>query len=71
MDLPNENGLKPAYIKEVSVADLPSEIQEELSGVKTLFAVYDDSGTQLALVNDQRLAFSLARENDYQPYALN
>lgn len=71
MDLPNENGLKPAYIKEVAVADLPSEIQEELSGVKTLFAVYDDSGTQLALVNDQRLAFSLARENDYQPYTLN
>ncbi len=71
MDITKDNTSKPAYVKEVAVADLPTEMQEELSGVETLFGIYDDKGTQLALVNDQRLAFSLARENDYQPYSLN
>ena len=71
MEHTKDNEMKAAYVKEVAVADLPTDVQNELSGVEKLFAIYDDEGTQLALVNNERLAFSLARENDYQPYALN
>ena len=71
MENTKETEQKAAYVKEVAVADLPSDVRDELPDVETLYGIYDDEGTQLALVNGERLAFSLARENDYQPYALN
>lgn len=59
------------YVKPVLVSDLPSEVQEQIGGVKQLFAVHDADGQQLALVADRRLAFDLARQHDYSPQALH
>mgnify|MGYP000365180564 CR=1 FL=1 len=56
-----------AYVKTVDVADLPSEVQEGAKGRTQLYAVHDAEGEQLALVADRRMAFVLARQNDYAP----
>jgi hypothetical protein len=59
------------YVKPVMVSDLPSEVQDQIDGVKQLFAVHDAEGQQLALVEDRRLAFDLARQHDYSPQPLH
>jgi len=55
------------YIRPVEVADLPQEIQANSTGIKTIYAVHDDSGQRLALVRDRKLAFALARQHDFTP----
>ena len=62
---------KPAYVRPVSVAELPQDVQSDLGGIETVYAIFDEMGTQLALVNGQKLAFSVARQNHYEPYLLN
>ena len=59
------------YVKAVSVADLPDEIQAEADGRDLLYAVHDAEGQQLALVADRRMAFVLARQNDFAPVAVH
>ena len=59
------------YVKPVSVADLPEEVQEQAEGLEVLFAVHDSDGQQLALVADRKLAFTLARQHDMQPMTLH
>lgn len=59
------------YVKAVSVASLPPELREKVSGVETLFAVHDAEGTQLALVADRRMAFVLARQHDKTPVTVH
>ena len=53
------------YVK--TIADLPREVRDQAEGLELLYAVHDAEGQQLALVGDQKLAFSLAREHDYRP----
>lgn len=55
------------YVKSVDVAELPQELQENAEGRSHLYAVHDDSGEQLAIVADRRMAFILARQNDCAP----
>jgi|TARA_Y100001968_G_scaffold238834_1_gene222264 hypothetical protein len=55
------------YVKTIAVADLPREVRDQAEGLELLYAVHDAEGQQLALVGDQKLAFSLAREHDYRP----
>lgn len=64
-NVPNENRI--VYVKTVDVADLPTEVQGQIEGLEQLYAVHDSSGQQLALVADRKLAFRLARQNDYAP----
>ena len=59
------------YVKTINVADLPSEVQEQAEGHDHLYAVHAETGEQLALVADRRLAFVLARQNDFQPVAVH
>lgn len=59
------------YVKTVTVADLPDDVREEMGDLKQLYAVHDVDGARLALVADRRLAFSLARRNDYAPVAVH
>ena len=59
------------YVRPVDVADLPEEVLEQVGGAKTLYAVHDASGQQLALVKDRRLAFVLARQNDLSPVTVH
>lgn len=59
------------YVKAVDVADLPSEVRNELDGLEQLYAVHAANGQQLALVANRKLAFKLARQNDYAPVAVH
>ncbi|MFW8594521.1 DUF1150 family protein [Cribrihabitans neustonicus] len=63
----NDAGQRTVYVKAVNVADLPKEVQAGAGGRKHLYSVHDTSGGQLALVADRRLAFVLARQNDFTP----
>jgi len=58
---------RAAYVKTVDVADLPEEVQKGAKGRTHLYALHDAEGEQLALVADRRMAFVLARQNDYVP----
>jgi len=62
---------RTVYVKTVEVANLPSDLQSKVDGVAHLYAVHAADGQQLALVADRRLAFALARQNDYQPVAVH
>jgi hypothetical protein len=59
------------YVKAVDVSDLPDEVQTQLEGLDHLYAVHDSDGQQLALVADRKLAFRIARQNDYAPVAVH
>ncbi|MBB95708.1 MAG: hypothetical protein CML68_14100 [Rhodobacteraceae bacterium] len=59
------------YVKTVEVADLPEEVQAEAEGLDQIYAVHDAEGQQLALVADRKMAFVLARQNDYAPVSLH
>lgn len=62
---------KAVYVRPVMVADLPLEIRRELGSLITVYGIFDSNGTQLALVNGERMAYSIAREHHYQPFAVN
>ncbi len=68
---PMPEGDRIVYVKTVDVADLPDEVQEKIDGFEQLYAVHDSEGQQLALVADRKLAFRLARQNDYAPVAVH
>ncbi|WP_127115400.1 DUF1150 family protein [Shimia sediminis] len=55
------------YVRQVAVADLPQDVQEQVADTDVLYAVHTADGERLALVKERKLAFSLAREHDYAP----
>jgi hypothetical protein len=59
------------YIRPVAVADLPEEVQEQAQGLETLYAIGSETGEQLALVRDRKLAFVVARQNDMTPVSVH
>lgn len=67
----NDESSRIVYVKAVDVADLPDEVQAEAGEREQLYAVHDSDGQQLALVADRRMAFALARQNDYSPVAVH
>jgi len=66
-DMSDADLSKTVYICPVLVSELPEEIQETASGQDALYAVHNADGERLALVNDRRLAFVIARQNDLAP----
>lgn len=59
------------YVRAVSVADLPDNLQEQAMGAETLYAVHSEDGERLALVGNRKLAFDLARQNDMAPVGVH
>ncbi|MEO1536644.1 MAG: DUF1150 family protein [Pseudomonadota bacterium] len=55
------------YIRPVTVADLPDEMQEQAEGREHIYGVHSSDGLCLALVKDRKLAYALARQNDFSP----
>lgn len=55
------------YVRPVLVEDLPDDMKQAVGDEKLLFAVHNADGERLAVVKDRKLAFMLARENDYAP----
>ena len=66
-DFGQEHHDRIVYVREVAVADLPRDVQEQAADVDVLYAVHDANGERLALVKERKLAFMLARENDFAP----
>lgn len=63
----DEQGSNIVYIRPVAVADLPPEVQSQANGISSLYAVHTADGERVALVKDRKLAFILARQNDFAP----
>lgn len=59
------------YVRPVDADELPQEVQGQLGGLKTLYAVHNSDGERLALVKDRALAFLLARQNDFAPVTVH
>lgn len=59
------------YVRPVPVSDLPQEVQAQVNGTDTLYAVHGQDGERLALVRDRKLAFVLARQNDLAPVSVH
>lgn len=62
-----EGETRIVYVRPVRVDHLPPEVQAQVGGLKTVYAVHDADGDRLALVRDRKLAFALARQNDMAP----
>ncbi|WP_370229752.1 DUF1150 family protein [Cognatishimia sp.] len=68
-ETPNEDRM--VYVREVSVTDLPKDMQDQVEGIQTLYAVHGADGERLAVVKERNLAFALARQNDYAPVTVH
>ncbi|WP_284162764.1 DUF1150 family protein [Frigidibacter sp. SD6-1] len=64
-------GERIVYVRPVAVADLPDELRAHAGNREVIWAVHGADGEQLALVADRRMAFLLARENDYAPLSVH
>ncbi len=71
MDTPQEfaetGDQRIVYVRPVDPDTLPSDVREQAQGATELYAVHAANGDRLALVNGQKLAFILARQNDMKP----
>ena len=52
------------YVREAEKSGLPEHLR---SAPGKLFAVHDDDGKCLAVTEDRKVAFALARQNDLTP----
>ena len=52
------------YVREAEKSKLPDHLR---SAPGKLFSVHDHEGTCLALTEDRKIAFALARQNDLHP----
>ncbi|RMA44100.1 DUF1150 family protein [Rhodophyticola porphyridii] len=59
------------YIRQVAVADLPRELRKQAAGLDKLYAIGSETGEQLALVRDRKMAFIVARQNDMTPVSVH
>lgn len=59
------------YVRPVTPDDLPHELREQAEGISDLYAVHAPNGDRLALVQDRKLAFALARRNNYAPVSVH
>ena len=64
-------GERSVYVRSVKVEDLPEEMQEQARGREELFGVFSAEGEQLALTADRKMAFVLARQNDFAPVSVH
>ena len=58
---------KLVYVRQVAVADLPADVQDQAPGIDHIYAVHAADGARIALVRDRSMAFELARQNDFAP----
>jgi hypothetical protein len=65
------SGQQIVYVRPVKTADLPEEIQAQTQGRDTLYAIHAASGEVLALVPDRRMAFVVARQNEFAPVSVH
>ena len=59
------------YIRAVNVDELPDEVKDQAEGRDQVYAVHNADGERLALVADRKMAFILARQNDFSPVTVH
>jgi len=59
------------YVRKVATSTLPKDVQEQLDGISSMYAVHDIEGERLALVRDRNLAFTIARQNEMRPVSVH
>lgn len=69
--LPEGEGKRIVYVREVKTKDLPDEIRARTGGLDHLYAIHGDDGAVLALVSDRRQAFVVARQNEMSPVSVH
>lgn len=55
------------YVRPVDVSELPRKMRDQAGDKGHIYAVHSSDGERLALVKDRKLAFALARQNDFAP----
>jgi hypothetical protein len=66
------NSTRPiVYVRPVDRADLPADVLEQLPQSQQLYAIHHEEGARMAIVSDRKLAFFMARENDYDPVSVH
>ncbi|MHA3916192.1 DUF1150 family protein [Halovulum sp. GXIMD14793] len=74
MDYPScktKGGAPIAYVRSVRAEDLPEEFRQHMDGRSHAYSVHDASGDILAVVDDRKRAFTLARMNEFQPVSVH
>ncbi|MFV2034015.1 MAG: DUF1150 family protein [Halocynthiibacter sp.] len=64
-------GDRRVYVRSVDPAELPKDLLARIDGVPALYAVCDADGNQLALAANRKLAFLLARQNNFSPVSVH
>lgn len=59
------------YVREVNPADLPEDIQDQITGDGPVYAIHTDDGERIALARDRNVAFALARTNEMMPVSVH
>ncbi|EAQ24159.1 MULTISPECIES: DUF1150 family protein [unclassified Roseovarius] len=59
------------YVRPVNVDDLPQDMREQVRDLTKLYAVHNEEGERLALVEGRDLAFQLARQNNMEPVTVH
>ncbi|MGR3370374.1 MAG: DUF1150 domain-containing protein [Sagittula sp.] len=62
---------RTVYVRPVQRDELPEEMQDQMDGRETIYAVHRADGERLALVKNRSLAFALARQNDLAPVTVH
>ncbi len=71
-DMMTAEGERPiVYVRKVEVADLPDEVRAQAEAAGDIYAVHNDEGERLALVQGRELAFVLARQHDMSPVTVH
>ena len=59
------------YVRSISHDELPVEVLDSIDKNMPLFAVYAENGQQIALVEDQQVAFALAQEHKFSLHSVH
>ncbi len=62
---------KIVYLKPVATADLPAEVRAQAGDTKTVFAVHNGEGEQVAIVANPMIASHLAQEHHMELVTLH
>ncbi len=60
-----------AYIRLVPRESLPDELRDAAGGIKAIYGIHDAEGKILALVDDRKKAFLMARMNELHPVSVH
>lgn len=71
IDLLNITEDRIVYVRAVDPSELPKEVRAEAGELGDLYAVHAADGERLAVVAGRDLAFSVARQNDFDPVTVH